>query len=103
MNLALVAALSVLVLVLCARKNPPAEARTAAQMWGSVRAHGWQAPLRGAIGLIAVLGLIAACLSVVLLGAAMKAGEGALIVGQATAWHVADLIGWAPVHVAEAS
>lgn len=103
MNLALIGALTALVFLLCARKNPTPEARTLTELWAAIRAHGWKAPLRGLIGLVAVLGLIAGCLSVVLLGAAMKAGEGALIVGQATVWHVAGLIGWAPVHVTEAA
>lgn len=101
MSAAAMLALTVLVIVMRATKNPPENARTLAQLWDSVRALGWHAPLRGVVGLAALLGLIAACLSVVLFGAAIKVGEGALIVGQATVWHVSDLIGWAPVQVKE--
>lgn len=90
-----------LVLLLCARRGPGPEARTIAQMWAGLRDLGWRAPIRAAAGLVAVVALVAGCMSILALGATVKTAQAAYVVGQATCWHVSDLIGWAPVRLAE--
>ncbi|MCT9932472.1 hypothetical protein N5079_19915 [Planotetraspora sp. A-T 1434] len=97
------ALLAVLVLILTARRAPAPEARTIAQIWQAVRAHGWKAPLLAAGGVTVALALAGCALLVVLCGVALKVLEAAALLVACLGWHICDLIDWHPVTLREAS
>ncbi len=96
----MLAILTVLVLVLSLTRRPGPEARTPAQLWHTIRPHGWRALLLALAGLAAVLALAAGGLVLATADVAVKALGVLAVVVTALRWHLADLIGYQPLREA---